>query len=406
MTKLFWFLRRDQPLELYFYAVPQLCLRTMGYWPSPKTPMKRPWRAYINFMVLGIGVMTELHAGAMFARSNQLSLAIETFCPAYTSFVTLLKMFLMLHYRHDLHYVVDQQRELLFGHEIAAETHEIIRKNSLMATRFNFWPFSAGFSTSSMYNLKPLLLALVLHLQRRNDEIVWGLPFNHTMPSFLLSWPYLPVMFIFSAYTGYITIFMFGGCDAFYFEFCVHIGTLFKSLQVDTRALFKPYEDLLQIDGVHAARFEAALVELIKRQNRIIDLTHFFGERYWIITLLHFVSASMVIAVSIFNLMTVGGNGFGTLLYVSYTIAALSQLLIYCYGGTLVAESSMELAVVMGSCPWHRCLPRHRRYVHMFILRSQRALSMSVPFFSPSLVTFGAILQTSGSIIALAKSFQ
>ncbi|KAH8387793.1 hypothetical protein KR093_009481 [Drosophila rubida] len=429
MAKLFWFLRRDQPLELYFYVVPKLCLGIMGYWPGPND--KRRWSAYINFVVLAVGVATELHAGFMSARCNQISLALEILCPAFTSAVTLLKMFLMLRYRQHLYYMVAQQRELLFGSGIAGEAYEIMRKNVLMATRFNFWPVSAGFSTCSLYILKPLLLALLLYVQGRIDEMVWILPFNNTVPSVLLRSPYLLPTFVLSAYTGYITIFMFGGCDAYYFEFCVHTGTLFKSLQQDVQALFQPYEGELylpRIDGVHAAHFERALVLLIERQNRIIELTHFFCQRYRTITLLHFVSASLVIAFGIFNLLTVGGSGLGTLLYVSYTVAALSQLLIYCYGGTLVAESSMELAVVMSTCPWQLCQPRLRRYVHLFILRSQRAVTIAVPFFSPSLVTFAAvcaplancilysfpldcwhsfqILQTSGSFIALAKSFQ
>lgn len=88
---------------------------------------------------------------------------------------------------------------------------------------------------------------------------------------------------------------------------------------------------------------------LIKRQNQIFELTYFFRERYWIITLAHFVSASMVIGFSIFLLMTVGGNGLGTLLYVGYTVAALSQLFIYCYGGTFVAES-VSLRVQLSAC--------------------------------------------------------
>lgn len=105
------------------------------------------------------------------------------------------------------------------------------------------------------------------------------------------------------------------------------------------RFSFFTYVDVMQIKGARAAHFEASLVALIKRQNRIIELTHFFRERYRTITLLHFVSASLVIAFSIFNLMTINGSGFGTVLYVGYTVAALSQLLIYCYGGTLVTES-------------------------------------------------------------------
>lgn len=53
----------------------------------------------------------------------------------------------------------------------------------------------------------------------------------------------------------------------------------------------------------------------------------------------HFVSASLVIGCSIFLLLTVDGIGLGTLLYIFYTAAALSQLFIFCYGGTFVAES-------------------------------------------------------------------
>lgn len=63
----------------------------------------------------------------------------------------------------------------------------------------------------------------------------------HSMPEVLVHAPLFPITYIFIAYTGYITIFMFGGCDAFYFEFCVHIGTLFKTLQADLRALYSPF---------------------------------------------------------------------------------------------------------------------------------------------------------------------
>ncbi|XP_030567035.1 odorant receptor 10a isoform X2 [Drosophila novamexicana] len=399
----FRFLYRNQPLSLYYYAVPRLCLNLMGFWPGPLQ-----WRALVHFVVLAIGVATELHAGFSFARAGKITMALETFCPAGTSAVTLLKMFFMLRYRQDLLYVLTHQRQLLFQKKpLSVEKKQLMRRHSEMAARFNFWPLSAGFFTCTMYNLKPILLAMLLYLQGRSDAIAWSTtPFNMTMPRWLLHAPYFPLTYMFIAYTGYVTIFMFGGCDAFYFEFCVHTATLFNFLQADTRALFRPYKGLAQMIGLRSTRFEASLVQLIERHNKIFELTHFFRQRYAIITLAHFVSASMVIGFSIFNLLTVGGSGLGTLLYVGYTVAALSQLVIYCYGGTLVTESSAQLATVMSTCPWHLCLPKHRLYVYLFIMRSQRALTMAVPFFSPSLGTFAAILQTSGSIIALAKSFQ
>lgn len=200
---------------------------------------------------------------------------------------------------------------------------------------------------------------------------------------------------------------------------------------------------LERINGLHAIRFEEAFFRLIKRHNQIFELTYIFRQRYWIITLAHFVSASMVIGFSIFLLMTVGANGLGTLLYIGYTVAALSQLFIYCYGGTFVAESVSLVILFASNIIFiffiYRVynLPRlwatvhgiyaHPRNVVMFISLSCAPSVLSpwlypsfLPLWSPLLLyvayylvifryyfrIYFQILQTSGSIIALAKSFQ
>lgn len=182
MTIYFQYLRKNQPLERYYYAVPRLCLNMMGYWPGPKGTME--WRAVVHFIILAIGVITELHAGFTAARSNQLTLALETFCPAGTSAVVLLKMFFLLRYRNDLFYLVNHQKDLLDGLEPSSrntpQKEGIVREHSLMAARFNFWPLSAGFFTCTTYNLKPLLLALLLYMRGQREEIVWNMPFNMT----------------------------------------------------------------------------------------------------------------------------------------------------------------------------------------------------------------------------------
>ncbi|XP_017088375.2 odorant receptor 10a isoform X1 [Drosophila bipectinata] len=413
MSRWFRFLNKNEPLSVYFFAVPRNSLNLMGYWPGggaekkDKKNKNPPLRAYVHFVILAIGVFTELHAGMRFLHQEELTLALETFCPAATSAVTLLKMFLMWRYRQDLASMWCRLRSLLFetGRE-RPDQQEIRLRHSLLAVRINCWPVSAGFLTGSIYNIKPVMIALVLYLQQRSDENVWVTPYNMTMPPFLLKSPFFPFTYLFTAYTGYVTIFMFGGCDGFYFEFCSHVSALFEILQSETKAIFKPYKDRLTIDSEEALHLEQQLRAIVVRHNAVIDLTKSFRQRYAIITLAHFVSAAMVIGFSMVNLLTVGGIGLGVILYVAYTIAAASQLLVYCYGGTLVAESSLGLARILFACPWNICWPNQRRYVQLLILRSQRALTMAVPFFSPSLAAFASILQTSGSIIALFKSFQ
>ncbi|XP_012160723.1 odorant receptor 10a [Ceratitis capitata] len=399
----FKFLSRTFPLRDYYFYVPQLCLGSMGFWPMDTCRQQAAnVGAWMNLIILAIGVFTEIHAGCTVLRTD-LELALDTLCPAGTSAVTLLKMTLIYYYRQDLAWVLERMRSLVYERDVSINPikKRIIRAHAVMAARLNFIPFVMGFITCTSYNLKPLLITLILYMQ--GQQPMWKLPFNMTMPAFLLRAPYFPFTYIFTAYTGYITIFMYGGCDAFYFEFCSNAAALLKLLQEDLKSIVS-FEEQLVFTAQESTLLEWRLVRFIMRHNDIIELTRFFCKRYTIITLAHFVSAGLVIGASIFDLMTF--TGFGIVIYIAYTIAVLGQLFIYCYGGSLVAESSVQLATVAFGCDWYACNPKLRRYVLMIIIRSQRAISMSVPFFSPSLITFTSILQTSGSIIALASSFK
>lgn len=102
-----------------------------------------------------------------------------------------------------------------------------------------------------------------------------------------------------------MTIFAFAGCDAFYFEFCSDIAALLKMLQADIESLFSLFEDKLVLTEGENLYVENRLKTMIQRHNDIIDLTNIFRKRYSVITLAHFVSASMVIGASIFDLMAV-----------------------------------------------------------------------------------------------------
>ncbi|XP_036333231.1 odorant receptor 10a [Rhagoletis pomonella] len=400
----FKFLSRSFPLCDYYFCVPKLCLGSMGFWPGDTCRQNAAnIGARINFFILAIGVVTEIHAGCSVLKSD-LELALDTLCPAGTSAVTLLKMGLIYYYRKDLAWVLKRMQVLVYerGVRINPAKKHIIRAHSVVAARLNFIPFVMGFITCTSYNLKPLLITLILYLQ--DQELMWKLPFNMTMPAFLLHAPYYPLTYIFTAYTGYITIFMYSGCDAFYFEFCSNTAALLKLLQEDLKSIIGYGGDKLSLTAEELTMLEWRLVHFIKRHNEIIELTRYFRKRYTVITLAHFVSAGLVIGASIFDLMTF--TGFGIVIYIGYTIAVLGQLFIYCYGGSMVSENSVALATVAFGCDWYACSPKLRRYILMIIIRSQRAISMSVPFFSPSLVTFTSVLQTSGSIIALVSSFK
>ncbi|KAM7341922.1 odorant receptor 10a [Cochliomyia hominivorax] len=395
------FLTSNYPLHDYYFYVPKFCLRLAGFWPQTLKSQRSILLAASNFIILLIGVLTEMHAGFS-SLSYNLEKGLDTLCPAGTSAVTLLKMMFISYYRKDLQYVLKKMQALLYEESAANRRHhKIIRKLSVLASRFNFAPFFTGFITCTFYTLKPLIMVSIFWYQ--DKEIQWSTPFNMTLPYSLLHGPLFPLAYIFTAYTGYLTIFMFAGCDAFYFEFCSHIAALLQMLQSDIEALFAKFDDKFVLSEENHF-VENRLKIIIRRHNEIMDLTHFFRQRYSIITLAHFVSAALVIGASIFDLMTY--TGFGRLIYATYTVAALCQLMVYCYGGSMVAENSVHISTLISNCNWFICNPKIRRMILLIMIRSQRTLTMTVPFFSPSLATFASILQTSGSIIALASSFQ
>lgn len=110
----FKFLSRTSSLHDYYFYVPKLCLGALGFWPldTSEPNASNVW-AWMNLIILTIGVFTEIHAGCSALRTD-LELALDTLCPAGTSAVTLLKMALIYYYRKDLAWVLKRMRGFMY----------------------------------------------------------------------------------------------------------------------------------------------------------------------------------------------------------------------------------------------------------------------------------------------------
>lgn len=178
----FKFLTWNYPLRKYYFYMAKFCLQLIGFWPqTPRTRLNSLW-ACVNFLILLVGVSTEMHAGVTTLKYN-LEKGLDTLCPAGTSAVTLLKMFLISYYRQDLQYVLKRLQAMLFEENVhrsnaLASKNKIIRTFSVLAARLNFAPFLTGFITCTAYNFKPLVVAWIFWYQGK--EVQWQTPFNMT----------------------------------------------------------------------------------------------------------------------------------------------------------------------------------------------------------------------------------
>ncbi|TMW48526.1 hypothetical protein DOY81_006396 [Sarcophaga bullata] len=104
---------------------------------------------------------------------------------------------------------------------------------------------------------------------------------------------------------------------------------------------------------------------------------------------MHFLSAAIVLCSSILDLM-LNSASLGLLIYIFYSIAALTQLFLYCIGGSYISESSASIAVTLYDIEWYKCDVETRKMILMMLLRSQKATAIVVPFFTPSLSAFSS----------------
>lgn len=115
------------------------------------------------------------------------------------------------------------------------------------------------------------------------------------------------IIYCLVGYTGYATIYTFSGVDSFFVTFCLYLSAVFKSIQYDIK---KALSDLPQNDSEILSLskqklYKKRLAKIIQTHNDVIDLSQEFSSLFSLIVLGHFVSAALVLCISVMLFMLV-----------------------------------------------------------------------------------------------------
>lgn len=127
----------------------------------------------------------------------------------------------------------------------------------------------------------------------------------------------------------------------------------------------------------------------MKTHNDLIDMFEACRSLFAMIIFGHFLSAAITICCGSLGLLI--GSGYGLLIFAFYCGCVLSQLFIYCYGGTKIAEESEKIVEAVYFSHWYRADPKIRKMLLLLMTRAHRPVLMSVPFFTPSLSAFSSV---------------
>lgn len=120
------------------------------------------------------------------------------------------------------------------------------------------------------------------------------------------------IIYCLIGYTGYATVFTFTGADSFFVTFSLYLSALFKSIQYDIqRALSDlPQNDSEVLSLSQRKLYQNRLSKIIQNHKDVIDLSQEFASLFAIIVLGHFVSAALVLCISVMLFMLVSMTFF------------------------------------------------------------------------------------------------
>ncbi|XP_073821566.1 odorant receptor 22c [Musca autumnalis] len=383
---MFGFLKASTPIARTFMLVPRTCGRLCGIWPDPDYTWRNTLFVIFSTFVMAYGGFGEFGYGL--THLSDLVDALDAFCPSVTKIISFFKASILFVNRRRFNDITERLRTLIMREQHDANKIKLVQRFSSFGNICAFIIIAGGASANMFYNLRAIVTNLIYHFQEEQKQFEF--PFKSIVPEFTKTFPYFPFMFLILSASGTMTVLSFSIVDGYFVCTTVLICSIFKCIQNDIRSAFEKLKNSEHATEEQNHRIRQKLYAIVKRHNTIIDLCADFTRTFTVIILLHFMSAAVVVCSSLLDLM-LNSKSLGLFIYIFYNIAALAQLVVYCIGGTYVTESSAAVADALYNVEWYKCDVKTRKIILMILHRSQKAITISVPFFTPSLPAFSSL---------------
>ncbi|XP_063708969.1 odorant receptor 22c-like [Culicoides brevitarsis] len=239
------------------------------------------------------------------------------------------------------------------------------------------------------------------------QQTIGELPFRSVWPWSSDTTPGYEITYLLLSYSSWLTSTANPGIDCTFMGICFHISAEFTSIKTRLAGLAAKIDKLAPDWHVlHAEDNEkvyAELRETVDKHNATIELCETSQTLAQEMILIHFITSAMVICMNGVNLII--ARGAAKAIYVCYIMTALIQAFVFCYGGDSLEESSTQLNTELYNLSWHKLNANGRRAIAMMIQRTNKTISIAVPFFRVSMPTFANIIQASGSYVTLLNTF-
>jgi odorant receptor len=180
------------------------------------------------------------------------------------------------------------------------------------------------------------------------------------------------------------------GVEGILFGSCLYIAGQFQIVEQKIIHLTDFDDDDIEERN---KKIRKSLIEIVRHHNECIELTEKVSRMYESIIITNFVSISMIMGTCSLNIIIAEGMG-KLIFFVSYLIAAVINIFLYCKNGSALEVSSAKIAEVIYNFEWYKCDKQIKYSVLTILMRSQKTTELQVPYFSVSMETFAAVSES------------
>ncbi|KAJ3663545.1 hypothetical protein Zmor_007798 [Zophobas morio] len=183
----------------------------------------------------------------------------------------------------------------------------------------------------------------------------------------------------------------------------INVDTFIAAINVYTASQFDILCDNLK--NLHLSNNVGAnFAKCVRHHWMILNFAYNSNKFFNWIILLQFCVSATITAMTLFQLTIVEPLTTEFFSFVSYGMAAVTQIFMYCWFGNEVQIKSNNLPFAVYECKWTNFSVKTQKNIFFFILRSQKPVKVSASnVFYLSLESFMMILKTSWSYFALLQ---
>ncbi|KAG6443515.1 odorant receptor 4 [Manduca sexta] len=320
------------------------------------------------------------------------------------SFLGDFKTIFLVLYEKDINQLIQNLRKM----ELREKTRERTdAKDAMIKKEMNF--------LNAVVNVSYVLNILLLVAFAINPLVLMGLKYMKTgelefLLPFLIVYPFnaydikvWPMVYIRQIWSEVVVVLDVCVADFMFYIFCTHITIQFQLLQHKIEKIIDTPKNI-NTKILYNEHFRTKLIEIIKWHQELIWSTNLLETIYTKSTLYNFVSSSIIICLTGFNVTAINDIAL-VISFLTFLFMGLLQIFFLCFFGDMLMKASMDVSDAVHNSYWYLAHPRIGKHLLLVQTRAQKPCKLTASGFADvNLRAFMKILSTSWSYFALLQT--